>query len=66
MDVWELNPEGLGSLWQIAPATWGEIILPEGLNDCGRRAMPLFNYTLAFALQLSKSMENLSQGSRVV
>jgi hypothetical protein len=28
--------------------------------------VPLLNYTLAFALQLRKSMENLSQGSRVV
>jgi hypothetical protein len=28
--------------------------------------MPLFDKTLAFALQLRKSTENLSQGSRVV
>jgi hypothetical protein len=27
------------------------------------RAVPLFSYTLAFALQLRKSTENLSQGS---
>jgi hypothetical protein len=30
------------------------------------RAVPLFSYTLAFALQLRKSTENLSQGSRLV
>jgi hypothetical protein len=23
MDVWELNPERLGSLWLMASATWG-------------------------------------------
>jgi len=31
-----------------------------------RRAVPLFIYTLAFALQLRKSTENLNQGSRAV
>jgi hypothetical protein len=31
----------------------------------GRRAVPLFNYILAFALQLRKGTENLSKGSRV-
>jgi hypothetical protein len=54
LDIWELNPELLGSLW-----------LRE--NHFGwRRAMPLWNYTLAFALQLRKSTENLAQGSQVV
>jgi hypothetical protein len=43
--------------------TLGEIILAEGLHDWGMRAVPLFSYTLAFALQLRKSTENLSQGS---
>jgi hypothetical protein len=42
------------------------IILAEGLHDWGMRAVPLFSYTLAFALQLRKSTENLSQGSRLV
>jgi hypothetical protein len=32
----------------------GEIILAEGLHNWGRRAVLLFNYTLAFALQLRK------------
>jgi hypothetical protein len=51
----------------MASATWGGgITSAEGLRDWGRRAVPLFNYTLAFALQLRKSTENLSQGSRVV
>jgi hypothetical protein len=40
----------------------GEITSAEGLRDWGRRAVPLLNYTLAFALQLRKSTENLSQG----
>jgi hypothetical protein len=44
----------------------GVIILAEGHNDCGMRAVPLFSYTLAFALQLRKITENLSQGSRLV
>jgi hypothetical protein len=39
----------------------GGIILAEGLHDWGMRAVPL-----AFALQLRKSTENLSQGSRLV
>jgi hypothetical protein len=38
----------------------------KGLHDWGMRAMPLFSYTLAFALQLRKSTENLSQSSRLV
>jgi hypothetical protein len=63
MDVWELNPEGLGSLWLMASVTCGEIILAEGLHDLGGQAVPLLNYTPAFALQLRKSMKNLSQGS---
>jgi hypothetical protein len=45
----------------------GGIILAEGLYDWGRWAVPpFFNYTLAFALQLRKSTENLSQGNRLV
>jgi hypothetical protein len=60
MDVWDLNPEGLGSLWLTTSVIWGEIILAEGLNDWGRRTVPLLNYALAFALQLRKSMDNLS------
>jgi hypothetical protein len=61
-----LNPEVFGSLWLMTSATWGEITSAEGLHDWGRRAVPLLNYTLAFSLQLRKSTENLSQGSRVV
>jgi hypothetical protein len=38
--------------------------LAEGLHDWGMRAVPLFSYTLAFALQLRKSTENLTQGSK--
>jgi hypothetical protein len=62
-----------GSLTQV-----DEIALPEGFYDLGESfwlsasviggggACPFFNYTLAFALQLRKSTENLSQGSRLV
>jgi hypothetical protein len=66
MALWGLNPEVLWSLWLMASATWGKITSAEGLNDWGKRAVPLLNYTLAFTLQLRKSTENLSQGSRVV
>jgi hypothetical protein len=64
MAFWELNPEVLGLLWLMASATfgWRGITLAEGLNDLGRRTVPLLNYTLAFALQLRKSTENLIQG----
>jgi hypothetical protein len=65
MGVWELNPEGFGSLWLMASGTWGGIILAEGLHDWGRQAVLLLNYTLASAYQLRKSTESLSQGSRV-
>jgi hypothetical protein len=54
------------------------VALAEGLCDLGRgdhfgrrppwvgrRAVPLLNYTLAFALQLRKSTENLSRCSRL-
>jgi hypothetical protein len=62
MDVWEFKPEGLGSLWRMASATWGGgIILAGGLYRWGRRAVPLLNYALEFALQLRKSTEDLSQ-----
>jgi hypothetical protein len=40
---WFLRLGGLG----------GGVILAEGLHDWGMRAMPLLNYTPAFALQLS-------------
>jgi hypothetical protein len=40
--------------------------LAEDLHDWGRQAMLFLNFTLAFALQLRKSKENLSQGSQVV
>jgi hypothetical protein len=33
MDIWEINPEGLGLFWMKASATYGEIILTEGLHD---------------------------------
>jgi hypothetical protein len=55
------------------------IALAEGLSDFGGESFwlkasmiggcwpcPVFSYTLAFALQLRKSTENLSQGSRLV
>jgi hypothetical protein len=45
---------------------FGGIILAEGLHDWGMRAVPLISYILAFALQLRKSTEKLSQDSRLV
>jgi hypothetical protein len=50
----------------MASATLGEVTSSEGLRDWGRRAVPLLNYTLAFALKPKKSPENLSQRGRVV
>jgi hypothetical protein len=41
------------------------IALAEGLHDWGSQAVPLFNYTLTFALQLRKNTENFSQSIRV-
>jgi hypothetical protein len=53
MALWELNPEVLGSLWQMACATFffggGGITLAEGLHIWGRRAVPILNYTLSEA-----------------
>jgi hypothetical protein len=59
----EFNPEEFGSLWLIASATFGGgggggNNLAEGLKNLGRRAVPLLNYTVAFALQLGKITEN--------
>jgi hypothetical protein len=66
MDVWELNPK-LGSLWLKASATFGggSVRLKATMSGC-RRAVLLFIYTLALALQLRKSTENLSHGSRTL
>jgi hypothetical protein len=70
MALWGLNLELLGSLWLMASATLGgggvRITSAEDLHVWGRRTMPLFDNTQAFALQLRKSTENLSQGSRVL
>jgi hypothetical protein len=60
---WELNSEMLVSLWLKASATWGGGSLRPKASVMGRRAMTLFDYALAFALQLRKSTENLRQGS---
>jgi hypothetical protein len=65
MRVWELNPHWWDRFGWMPLLLGGTIILAEGLRDWGRRAMPLFSYTLAFALQQRKSTENLSQVSRL-
>jgi hypothetical protein len=55
----------------------GAISLAEGICDVvipfvrvsmigGCEPFPFFNYTIAFALQLRRIMETLSQGSRLV
>jgi hypothetical protein len=41
------------------------MILAEGLHEWGRWAVPLFSYTLVFALRLRKSTGNLSELSRL-
>jgi hypothetical protein len=43
-----------------------EIMLAEGLHDCGRSAVPIFSYALEFALQLRKNKVTLSQSSQLV
>jgi hypothetical protein len=40
--------------------------LADGSHGLIRQVMPVLNYTLAFALQLRKSKENLNQVSRAV
>jgi hypothetical protein len=59
----ELNSEVLVSLWLKASAIWGSSHRVKA-SVMGKRAIPIFSYTLAFALELRKSTENLSQGSR--
>jgi hypothetical protein len=40
--------------------------MAEGLNDWGRRSMPLFHYTLTFASQLRENTENHMQFRRLM
>jgi hypothetical protein len=42
------------------------IALADGHHDWARHAVPLLNYTLAYALQLRKITETLSQSSRTI
>jgi hypothetical protein len=57
----------MGSLWMKASATWGRaVILTEGLCHWGRQAVPLFQLYPGNFLQLRKSTENLSHGSRLI
>jgi hypothetical protein len=53
-----LNPECSNRFGWWPLRLGGEIFSAEGLHDWGRRAVPLLNYTLAFALQLRKSTED--------
>jgi hypothetical protein len=66
MDVSGLNPVRLGSLWIKTSASYErqEVILAEDLNAWREGEPGLFNYILAFALQLRKSTEHLSESSR--
>jgi hypothetical protein len=61
-----VEPRSVGIAFADGLCDLGKITLAEGLHVWGRRAESLLNYTLAFALQLRKSTQNLSQGSRVV
>jgi hypothetical protein len=51
--------------WRPLRHWGGSLRLKASVIGC-RRAVPLFIYTQAFALQLRKSRENLSQSSRAV
>jgi hypothetical protein len=70
MVFWELSPEVLESLWRMTTATCeregGGVALAESLHGWEKKSVSLLNYTVAFALQLKKSTENLSHGNRVV
>jgi hypothetical protein len=66
MALWVKNPEILGSLWLMASAISGKSLQLKASMIGEGAPCPFFTYTLAFALQLRKSTENLSQGSRVV
>jgi hypothetical protein len=44
----------------------GGVNLADGFHDWGGGPCPFFSYTLAFAMQLRRSKENLIQGSRIV
>jgi hypothetical protein len=58
--------EGIALAEGLSDFGGGGIILAVGLHDWGKRAVSLFCYILAFALQLRESTENFSQGSRLV
>jgi hypothetical protein len=60
-----LNPELLGSLSLKAEGEKGEESLQLKASMSREAGSALLTYTLAFALLLRKSTENLSQGSRV-
>jgi hypothetical protein len=68
MDVWGWTPNDWDSIsWRpLWLGGGGGINLAEGLRNCGKRSLPLLNYTLAFALQLRGSTENIIKGSRIV
>jgi hypothetical protein len=55
------DPRSVGIALTDGLCDSGGIILAEDLHDCGRWAVPLLNYNLAFSLQLRKRTENLSQ-----
>jgi hypothetical protein len=56
MDVWELNPESLESLWQNISVTCGEeeFFVKVAVFE-GRWAVPISSNILAFALQVRKA-----------
>jgi hypothetical protein len=54
IDVWELSPEGMGSLWLKASATLGGIFGLRTSMTGGGGSCPSFSYTVPFALQLMK------------
>jgi hypothetical protein len=67
MASWEWNPKWWGRFgWRLLriEGGWGNHFRRRRPWS-RRRALPLFSSTLAFALQLRKIKENLTQGSRI-
>jgi hypothetical protein len=65
MDVWELNPQRIWPLWFRLLRFWKGGLFWLRVYDF-RRTFTFFSYTVAFGLQLRKSVETLSQCSSLV
>jgi hypothetical protein len=59
-----VEPRSVGVVLAEGHCNLGGITSAEGLCDGEAGRAPFSHYALAFALQLRKSMENLSQGRK--